>query len=43
MVSVFAFHSDDPSSIPVEVYNLTVKIIVEKVQNIHIEAGVGLF
>ena len=41
MVSVLAFYSDDPSSIPAEVYNFFCKNIVEKNENKQKEAGVG--
>ena len=41
MVSVLAFYSDDPSSIPAEVYNFFCKIVVEKNENKQKEAGVG--
>ena len=30
MVSVFAFYSDDPSSIPDEVYNFSVKLLLKR-------------
>ena len=30
VVSVLAFYSDDPSSIPAEIYNFFCKIVVEK-------------
>ena len=43
MVSVLAFYSDDPSSIPAEVYNFFCKNIVEKNENKQKEAGVGPF
>ena len=43
MVSVLAFYSDDPSSIPAEVYNFFCKIVVEKNENKQKEAGVGPF
>ena len=33
VVSVLAFYSDDPSSIPAEVYNFFCKIVVEKNEN----------
>ena len=41
MVSVLAFYSDDPSSIPAEVYNFFCKIVVENNENKQKEAGVG--
>ena len=41
VVSVLAFYSDDPSSIPAEVYNFFCKIVVEKNENKQKEAGVG--
>ena len=41
VVSVLAFYSDDPSSIPAEVYNFFCKNIVEKNENKQKEAGVG--
>ena len=41
VVSVLAFYSDDPSSIPAEVYNFFCKIVVEKNENRQKEAGVG--
>ena len=41
MVSMLAFYSDDPSSIPAEVYNFFCKIVVEKNKNKQKEAGVG--
>ena len=41
VVSVLAFYSDDPSSIPAEVYNFFCKIVVEKNKNKQKEAGVG--
>ena len=41
VVSVLAFYSDDPSSIPAEVYNFFSKNIVEKNKNKQKEAGVG--
>ena len=41
VVSVLAFYSDDPSSIPAEVYNFFCKIVVEKDENKQKEAGVG--
>ena len=43
VVSVLAFYSDDPSLIPVEVYNFFCKNIVEKNENKQKEAGVGPF
>ena len=43
MVSVLAFYSDDPSSIPAEVYNFFCKIVVEKNENKQKEAGIGPF
>ena len=43
VVSVLAFYSDDPSSIPAEVYNFFCKNIVEKNENKQKEAGVGPF
>ena len=43
VVSVLAFYSDDPSSIPAEVYNFFCKIVVEKNENKQKEAGVGPF
>ena len=33
VVSVLAFYSDDPSSNPAEVYNFSVKIVIEKNEN----------
>ena len=33
VVSVLAFYSDDPSSNPAEVYNFSVKIVIEKNKN----------
>ena len=30
MVSVLAFYSDDPSSIPAEVYNFSVKLLLKR-------------
>ena len=41
VVSVLAFYSDDPSSIPAEVYNFFCKIVVENNENKQKEAGVG--
>ena len=41
VVSVLAFYSDDPSSIPAEVYNIFCKIVVEKNENKQKEAGFG--
>ena len=41
VVSVLAFDSDDPSSIPAEVYNFFCKIVVEKNENKQKEARVG--
>ena len=41
VVRVLAFYSDDPSSIPAEVYNFFCKIVVEKNENKQKEAGVG--
>ena len=43
VVSVLAFYSDDPSSIPAEVYNFFCKIVVEKNENKQKEAGIGPF
>ena len=43
VVSVLAFYSDDPSSIPAEVYNFFCKNIVEKNETKQQEAGVGPF
>ena len=40
VVSVLAFYSDDPSSIPAEVYNFFCKIVVENNENKQKEAGV---
>ena len=33
VVSELAFYSDDPSSNPAEVYNFSVKIVIEKNEN----------
>ena len=43
VVSVLAFYSDEPSSIPAEVYIFFCKIVVEKNENKQKEAGVGPF
>ena len=43
VVSMLAFYSNDPSSIPAEVYNFFCKIVVEKNKNKQKEAGVGPF
>ena len=43
MVSVLAFYSEDPSSIPAEAYFLFVKFVFEKNKNKQKEAGVGPF
>ena len=41
---MLAFYSDDPSSIPAEIYNFFCKIVVEKNgKNKQKEAGVGPF
>ena len=41
VVSVLAFYSNNPSSIPAEVYIFFCKIVVEKNENKQKEAGVG--
>ena len=43
VVSVLAFYSDDQSSNPAEVYNFSVKIVIEKKKINKKEAGVGPF
>ena len=43
VVSMLALYSDDPSSNPAEVYNFSVKIVIEKNENKQKEAGVGPF
>ena len=43
VVSVLAFYSDDPSSNPAEVYNFSVKIIIEKNENKQKRGRVGPF
>ena len=43
MVSVFAFYSQNLSSNPAEVYNFSVKIIVDKNENKQKDAVVGPF
>ena len=43
VVSVLAFHSDDPSLIPAEAYSFSVKFVFEKNENKQKEAGVGPF
>ena len=35
MVSVLAFHSDDPSSNPADAYSFSVQIVFEKNENKH--------
>ena len=43
MVSMLPFYSDDPISIPADVYNFFCKMVVEKNENKQKEAGVGPF
>ena len=43
MVSVLAFYSDNPSSIPAEIYNFFCRIVVERNENKQKGAGVGPF
>ena len=43
VVSVLAFYSDDPSSIPAEVYNFSVKLLLKRTKINKKEAGVGPF
>ena len=43
VVIVLAFYSDDPSSIPTEVYNFSVETVVEKDKNKQKEATIGPF
>ena len=42
MAIMLLCYSDDPSLIPREVYNLSVKIVVEKDENKRKEAGDGV-
>ena len=43
VVSMLPFYSDDPISIPADVYNFFCKMVVEKNENKQKEAGVGPF
>ena len=43
VVSVFAFHSDDPSSNPAEIYNFSVKLLLKRTSINKKESGVGPF